>query len=152
MEICFAKRTKEQRVSDSTTEKHDNESRAYWDTIRVSRNHVRESSPKHHWTGSTKTYTEGVIHYISNQPVIREDAESIKLRIVHDCSAKQNPQEPSSNDCLKTGPTLQPLLYDILILTEWSFTAALEISRKLSYGYKLLKKIAMLRELCGTTI
>ena len=46
--------------------------------------------------------------------MIREDAESIKLRIVYYCSAKQNPQQPL-NDCLETGPTVQPLVFNILI-------------------------------------
>ncbi|XP_065058541.1 uncharacterized protein LOC135686269 [Rhopilema esculentum] len=31
------------------------------------------------------------VHYIPHQAVIREDAESTKLRIVYDCSAKPNP-------------------------------------------------------------
>ena len=55
------------------------------------------------------------VHYIPHQAVIREDAESTKLRIVYDCSAKQNPQLPSLNDCLETGPALQPLLFDIIL-------------------------------------
>ena len=56
-----------------------------------------------HQTGEV---TGEVIHYIPHQPVIREDAESTKLRIVYDCSAKQNPQQPSLNGCLETGPAL----------------------------------------------
>lgn len=59
--------------------------------------------------------TGEVVHYIPHQPVIREEAESTKLRIVYDCSAKQVPQLPSLNDCLETGPALQPLLFDILL-------------------------------------
>ena len=37
------------------------------------------------------------------------------MRIVYDCFAKTNAKSPSLNDCLKTGPPLQPLLFDILI-------------------------------------
>jgi hypothetical protein len=59
--------------------------------------------------------TGEVVHYIPHQPVIREDAESTKLRIVYDCSAKADPQLPSLNDCLEKGPSLQPLLFDILL-------------------------------------
>ncbi|XP_028413677.1 uncharacterized protein LOC114536534 [Dendronephthya gigantea] len=59
--------------------------------------------------------TGEVVHYIPHQPVIREDAESTKLRIVYDCSAKADPQIPSLNDCLEKGPSLQPLLFDILL-------------------------------------
>ena len=48
-----------------------------------------------------------VIPYIPHQAVIREEAESIKMRILYDCSAKQNPQAP-----------LQPAIFDILLKTE----------------------------------
>ena len=59
--------------------------------------------------------TGEVIHYIPHHPVIREEAESTKIRIVYDCSAKSKPDEPSLNDCLETGAALQPLLFDILM-------------------------------------
>ncbi|XP_078354938.1 uncharacterized protein LOC144639517 [Oculina patagonica] len=35
--------------------------------------------------------TGEVIHYIPHQAVIREEAESTKMRIVYDCSGKQKP-------------------------------------------------------------
>jgi hypothetical protein len=59
--------------------------------------------------------TGEVVHYIPYQPVIREEAESTKLRIVYDCSAKAGLQLPSLNDFLEKGPSLQPLLFDILL-------------------------------------
>ena len=55
------------------------------------------------------------MHYVPHQPVMRDQAESSKLRIVYDCSSKANDQVPSLNDCLETWPSLQPLLFDILI-------------------------------------
>ena len=42
--------------------------------------------------------------YILHKPVLREAAESIKLRIVYDASARPNSQSPSLNECLETGP------------------------------------------------
>ena len=42
--------------------------------------------------------TGEVIHYIPHQAVIREEAESTKMRIVYDCSAKQNSLAPPLND------------------------------------------------------
>ena len=48
--------------------------------------------------------------YIPHKPVIIESAESTKLRIVFDASAKANEKSPSLNDCLETGPALQNLL------------------------------------------
>ena len=59
--------------------------------------------------------TGEVVHYVSHHAIIRKDAESTKLRIVYDCSAKELPDKPSLNDCLETGPSLQPLLFDILL-------------------------------------
>ena len=55
-----------------------------------------------------------VIHYIPHQPVIQGQADSTKMRIVYDCSAKTHCQVPSLNDCLKVGPPLQPTLFDLL--------------------------------------
>ncbi|CAB4033807.1 Hypothetical predicted protein [Paramuricea clavata] len=55
--------------------------------------------------------TGAIVHYFPHQPVIREQAQSTKMRIVYDCS----PPIPSLNDCLETGPSLQPLLFDILL-------------------------------------
>ena len=53
--------------------------------------------------------------YIPHKPVIRESAESTKLRIVFDASARSNEKSPSLNDCLETGPSLQKLLWDVLV-------------------------------------
>ena len=53
--------------------------------------------------------------YLPHKPVIRESAESTKLRIVFDASARSNEKSPSLNDCLETGPPLQNLLWDVLV-------------------------------------
>ena len=55
------------------------------------------------------------VHYLPHHAVIRREAETTKLRIVYDCSAKERKYDKSMNDCLHIGPPLQPLLYDILI-------------------------------------
>ena len=55
--------------------------------------------------------TGEVVHYIPHQ----EHAETTKMRIVYDCSSRANAQSSSLNDCLETGPPLQPLLFDILL-------------------------------------
>ena len=67
-------------------------------------------------------------HYIPHLAVIRKEAETTKLRVVYDASAKEGPRvEPkgklskagtkgvSLNDCLHVGPALNPLLFDILV-------------------------------------
>ena len=53
--------------------------------------------------------------YKPHKPVIRESAKSTKLRIVYDASAKANEKSPSLTDCLETGPSLQNLLWDVLV-------------------------------------
>ena len=59
--------------------------------------------------------TGNTVHYVPHHPVIKEDAETTKLRIVYDCSSKVTNDVPSLNECLETGPALQPKLFDILI-------------------------------------
>ena len=53
--------------------------------------------------------------YIPHRPVIRQQAQTMKLRIVYDGSARENERCPSLNGCLKTGPPLQNMLWDIII-------------------------------------
>lgn len=57
----------------------------------------------------------GKIHYLPHQAVIRRDATTTKLRIVYDASSKECKSGTSLNDCLHTGPSLNPLLFDILV-------------------------------------
>ena len=56
--------------------------------------------------------------YIPHKSVIRKSAETTKMRIVYDASARASPEAPSLNDCLYTGPALQNKLWDVLIQTE----------------------------------
>ena len=67
--------------------------------------------------------TEGIVvgepngreFYIPHKPVKKESAETTKLRIVFDASAKPKEDSPSLNECLETGPPLQNLLWDVLV-------------------------------------
>ena len=63
-----------------------------------------------------KSPMEEAVHYIPHQPAIKKSAESTKLRIVYDCSARASKDAPSLNDCLEVGPPLQPQLFDILLM------------------------------------
>ena len=45
--------------------------------------------------------------YLPHRPVIRELAETTKLRIVYDASSKPTKISASLNGCLETGPSLQ---------------------------------------------
>ena len=53
--------------------------------------------------------------YIPHKAVVRESAESTKIRIVYDASASESSQHPSLNDCLHPGPPLQNLLWSVLV-------------------------------------
>ena len=55
------------------------------------------------------------VHSLPHQVVIRKGAEISKLIIVYDTSAKEGKNGTSLNDCLHTGPSLNPLLFEILL-------------------------------------
>ena len=58
---------------------------------------------------------KGKEYYIPHKGVSKKDAESTKLRVVYDASARENVKHPSLNDCLNPGPSLQNILWNILI-------------------------------------
>ena len=58
---------------------------------------------------------EAKIHYIPHQAVVRKEAKTTKVRVVYDASAKTKASNVALNDCLHTGPSLNPLLFDILL-------------------------------------
>ena len=51
---------------------------------------------------------------IPHKAVLRENAESTKIRIVDDASARANASAPSLNECLEIGPPLQDQLWNVL--------------------------------------
>ena len=53
--------------------------------------------------------------YIPHKCVIKETAETTKMRIIYDTSARANPDAPSLNECLYPGPPLQNNLWDVLV-------------------------------------
>ena len=53
--------------------------------------------------------------YIPHKAVIRPEAESTKIRVVYDASAKAHNGAPSLNECLHPGPPLQNKLWDVLV-------------------------------------
>ena len=59
--------------------------------------------------------TDKPVFYLPHRPVIRELAETRKVRIVYDASARESCHTPSLNDCLQVGPPLQPLLHDVVV-------------------------------------
>ena len=59
--------------------------------------------------------TGGRITYLPHQEIVRKDAETTKVRVVYDASAKPSKNARSLNECLYVGPSLTPLLYDVLL-------------------------------------
>ena len=55
----------------------------------------------------------GNVHYLPHREVIREDKNTTKVRVVCDASAKGS--GTSVNDCLHTGPSLNTLIFYILV-------------------------------------
>ena len=54
-------------------------------------------------------------HYLPHKDVAKRSAETTKLGIVFDASAKESSEQPSLNECLYPGPPLQNHLWNILV-------------------------------------
>ena len=61
---------------------------------------------------------ENKCHYLTHHPVIRKEAVSSKLRIVYNGSLRVG-NNPSLNNCLHSGPSLIPKIFDIMIRFRW---------------------------------
>ena len=57
---------------------------------------------------------------LPHKAVVRTEAVTTKVRMVFDASAKPHPLAASINECMYTGPSLQPLLWDIMIRSRMS--------------------------------
>ena len=55
------------------------------------------------------------VFYMPHKPVVKLTAVTTKVRMVFDASARPHPLANSINDCMFTGPPLQPLLWDIMV-------------------------------------
>ena len=58
--------------------------------------------------------------YIPHKAVVKKEAESTKVRIVYDASAREDATKSSLNDCLHPGPPLQNQLWDILVKSRFN--------------------------------
>ena len=78
------------------------------------------------------------VFYMPHKPVIKENASTTKVRMVFDASARPHPSANSVNECLHTGPPLQPLLWDMLIQARMSTHLLLANLQKafLQFGLK----------------
>ena len=56
---------------------------------------------------------ESRVFYMPHKLVVRKQATTTRVRMVHDTSAKPSSEYVSLNECLYIGPSLQPLLYDV---------------------------------------
>ena len=53
-------------------------------------------------------------HYLAYHPVVRQDKQTTKVRVVYDALAKQD-GDPLLKDCLYSGPPLSETIADVLI-------------------------------------
>ena len=60
------------------------------------------------------------VYYMPHKPVIRQDATTTKVRMVFDTCSRPHPLSSSMNDCMSTAPSLQPLLWDIMVRARMS--------------------------------
>ena len=60
-------------------------------------------------------YSVGQTHYLPHRPVKREDKQSTPVHIVFDASCNSRKGDTSLNDVLYSGPSMTPLLRDVLI-------------------------------------
>ncbi|XP_022809685.1 uncharacterized protein LOC111346677 [Stylophora pistillata] len=68
--------------------------------------------------------------YMPHRAVIRENAESTKLRVAYDASARAYDGAPSLNECLHTGPRLQNELWNVIVRNRFHPIAAAGDMRK----------------------
>ena len=55
------------------------------------------------------------VHYLAHQAVIRKESTTTKVRVVYDALSREGKLGTSLNDCLHVGPSLNPLLFNILL-------------------------------------
>ena len=60
------------------------------------------------------------VFYMPHKPVVRKTASTTKVRMVFDASAKPHSLANSVNECMHTGPPLQPLLWNVMIRARMS--------------------------------
>ena len=92
---------------------------------------------------------EGRELYIPHKAVVRETAETTKLRVVYDASARAWDGAPSLNECLNTGPPMLNKLWSVLVRGRFNPVALPETSRKPSYRCESNPKIEMLSNSTG---
>ena len=68
--------------------------------------------------------------YLPHRAVIRENAESTKIRVVYDASTRPSETSPSLNDCLLTGPLLHNQLWSVLVRNRLNPVALTDDLRK----------------------
>ena len=81
---------------------------------------VREQLEEGIVEDAPETPTGDRTFYMPHKPNNRESASTTKVRRVFDASAKLHPQANNVNECMYTGPSLQPLLWGILIRARMS--------------------------------
>ena len=64
---------------------------------------------------SAHNHSKGVEFYIPHKPVMQSCAETTKIRVVYDASARAHNTAPLLNECLHPGPSLTSKLWNVLV-------------------------------------
>ncbi len=83
--------------------------------LRPKYNQILEEQKTEGIIESASNSSENREFYIPHKPVVRTCAESTKLRIVYDASARAHNTAPSLNECLHPGPSLTNKLWGVLV-------------------------------------
>lgn len=87
-------------------------------------------------------------YYLPHHAVLREDKVTTKLRVVFDASSHED-GSPSLNDCLLTGPNLNPDLMSVLIKFRLHEVAYMADIKKAFLQTSLSERDRMLYDFCG---
>ena len=69
------------------------------------------------------------VHYLPHHPHVRETSSTTKIRPVFNASCK-GPNGVSLNDCLESGPNLNPNIVDVLLrFRRWKYAVTADVSK-----------------------
>ena len=98
----------------------------------------------------TEMPAQGKEFYIPHKAVIRENAETTKMRIVYDASARAYDTAPSLNECLESGRPLQSQLWKVLVRGRFNAVAIAGDIRKAFLQVRILQKTEMRYDFIGS--
>ena len=89
-------------------------------------NNIIQEQERHGFIEKVNNSSPAVaVHYLSHHPV-KTDSSTTPIRIVYDCSCRENPRATSLNDCLMVGPPFLNDLCTILLCFRYALSTDVE--------------------------